>query len=52
MKIKAKSHLNGNLNHKQTLEHILWIKSCELSYFDVINIKRNAKNIQKNIKWE
>lgn len=50
--IKAKPHLNGDLNHRQTLEHIFWVKLCKLSYTQTIDLKKWAYNTEKRIKWE
>lgn len=50
--IKPKPHLWGNLNHRKTLEHILWIKQIGLSYTQVINVKKSADKLANSIKWE
>jgi len=37
--IKPKPHLKGNLNNKQTLEHIFWIKTLNTSYTEITKLK-------------
>lgn len=50
--IKPKPHLKGSLSHKQTLEHLFWVKLNGFSYKQIINIKKWAYNLENSIKWE
>ena len=49
--LKPKDYLIGNLSHRQTLEHLLWVKQTGLSYIQIINIIRWSKNMEKSILW-
>jgi len=37
--IKPKPHLKGSLTHRQTLEHIFWIKQQKTNYTETTKLK-------------
>jgi len=49
--LKPKDHLIGNLNRRQTLKHLLWVKQTGLSFYQIINLKRWSANMEKSILW-
>lgn len=50
--MKSKEHLNGNLNHRQTLEYLQFLRDINVNYTNIIQIKNKVSKIKKSISWE